>query len=149
MEQVRRKVGSSGYVSALWLLIALFCLRVIGQLVQAISPVSWLPPLTVWQGSALPYEALLAIQVAIIFAMLCIATRHAAGTVQRRRRLGNWLLFAGAIYFLGMVGRLIIGLADWSDKPWFNRPIPAFFHLILASYVLLLAAFHLNWLRKE
>lgn len=149
MERVRRKVRSSAYVSALWLLIALFCLRVTGQLIQAISPVSWLPPLTVWQGSALPYEALLAIQVAIIFAMLRIVTRHAAGAVQRRPRLGNWLLFAGAVYFLGMAARLIIGLADWSEYPWFHRPIPAFFHLVLASYVLLLAAFHLNWLSKE
>lgn len=149
MERVRQRISSSAYVAALWFLVLLFCMRVLGQLIQAVYQVPWLPPLAVWQGSTVPYGVLLTIQAAIIIAMLIITRRHAAGIVQRRPRLGSWLLLAGAIYFLGMAARLIIGLAGWSGDPWFYRPIPAFFHLVLASYVLLLAAFHLNWLSKE
>lgn len=145
MEGVRRTVCSSAYVAVLWLLILVFCLRVAGQLTQVLYPVAWLPPLAVWQGSAIPYPLLLASQVAIIMAMSLVALKHAAGSVQRRPRLGSWLLLAGSVYFLVMAGRLIVGLADWSEDPWFQRPIPAFFHLVLASYVLLLGAFHLNW----
>jgi hypothetical protein len=48
-----------------------------------------------------------------------------------------------------MALRLIIGLTGWSEAPWFQRPIPAFFHLVLAAYLLVLAAFHLDWLGGE
>lgn len=149
MEGERLIVRSSAYVAALGLLIFIFSLRVIGQLIQVLSPVPWLPPLPAWQGSTIPYPLLLAFQAAIVMVMLFVAGRHAWGKVQRRPRLGNWLLLGGSVYFLGMALRLIIGLADWSDAPWFQRQIPAFFHLVLATYLLLLAAFHLDWIGKE
>lgn len=149
MEGDSRTVRSSAYVTALWVLVFLFCLRVVGQLVQVLSPVAWLPPLSAWQGSKLPYAILLACQLVIIFIMICVSRRHASGSVQRRTSLGKWLLFWGAFYSLAMAARLIIGLADLSGHVWFHKPIPAIFHLVLASFVLLLAAFHLNWIKRE
>lgn len=149
MERVRQTVCSSVYVAALWFLVLIFCLRVIGQLVQTVSPVSWLPPPAAWQGSAFPYPILLASQLVLIVVMSLVARRHATASVPRRTSLGKWLLLAGSVYFLVMAGRLLAGLADLSADPWVQRTIPAFFHLVLASYVLLLAAFHLNWLSRE
>ncbi len=148
MEVVGKKDRSSAYATALWVLVFLFCLRVIGQLIQLLSPVAWLPPLSAWQGSKLPYSILLACQLVIIFLMFRVSGRHASGSVQRRPRLGKWLLFVGGVYFLTMAARLVIGLADLSGNVWFHRPIPAFFHLVLASFVLLLAAFHLNLINR-
>lgn len=149
MEGDRRTARSPGYVTALWFLIFLFFLRIVGQLIQTVHPVVWLPPLTAWQGSTLPYTALLASQLATIIALTLVARRHAAGEARRNHRLGGWLLLAGLVYFLGMTGRLVIGLADLTEQPWFHQPVPAGFHLVLASFVLILAAYHLNWLNME
>ena len=149
MEGDSRTLGSSAYVIALWGLVFLFCLRVAGQLIQVLSPVAWLPPLPAWLGSTLPYAVLFVSQLAIIFLMFRVSRRHASGFVQRHSSLGKWLMFGGAFYFLVMAARLVIGLADLSGPAWFHRPIPAFFHLVLASFVLLLAAFHLNWIKRE
>lgn len=149
MEGVRRNVGSSAYVAALWLLILVFSLRVAGQLIQVLFPVAWLPPLSAWQGSSIPYPLLLLSQAAIVLAMLIVAKKHAKGEAQPRASLGVRLLLIGAVYFLAMAARLVIGLAGWSETPWFQRPIPAFFHLVLATYLLMLAAFHLDWLGRE
>lgn len=149
MEGKRPIDRSSAFVAALWLLTFMFCLRVAGQLIQVVSPVPWLPPLAAWQGSEIPYPLLLISQTAIVMAMLYVAVRHASTEVRRRPRLGSWLLLGGSVYFLGMALRLIIGLAGWSEAPWFQRPIPAFFHLVLAAYLLVLAAFHRNWLDRR
>lgn len=148
MEGIRRTDRGSAYVTALWVLTILFCLRVAGQLIQVVSPVEWLPPLPAWQGSKLPYTALLTSQLVIVFLMLRVVLRHASGSAEHRPRVGKWLLFWGAIYFLIMVVRLIIGLAGLSGHVWFHKPIPAIFHLVLASFVLLLAAYHLSWIKR-
>lgn len=149
MEGISRTVRIPIYVTVLRILLLLFCLRVVGQLVQVVSPVAWLPPLSAWQGSKLPYPVLLALQLVIIFLMFRGIRRHASGSSRRRPHLGKWLLFLGAAYFLVMAARLIIGVTDFSGHPWFHRPIPALFHLVLASFVLLLSAFHLNWINRE
>jgi uncharacterized protein len=137
------------YVVILWSLGLLFFLRVIGQLIQQTNSVAWLPQLGAWQGSSLPYGFLLSSQLFILAVMLRIAQQHSRGCVQKNTSKGKWLLVFGALYFVGMAGRLVIGIADLSMHPWFQKFIPAFFHLVLATFVLLLAAFHLNLIDKN
>jgi hypothetical protein len=137
------------YVVILWSLGLLFFLRVIGQLIQQINSVAWLPQLGAWQGSSFPYGFLLFIQLIILAVMLRIAQQHSRGYVQKNTSKGKWLLTFGALYFTGMAARLVIGIADLSMHPWFHKFIPAFFHLVLAVFVLLLAVFHLNLIGKN
>jgi hypothetical protein len=41
-----------------------------------------------------------------------------------------------------MLLRLILGLTLLSSVSWFATPIPAFFHLVLASIVLVIGHYH-------
>ena len=69
-----------------WLLLltGLFTLRVVGQLVQAVGPFPFLPPFDAFQGSTLPYGALLAAQVVIIAAQVEFARRVRNDTIRPR-----------------------------------------------------------------
>lgn len=141
--------ASPPYLAILWVLIFLFLLRTIGQLIQYSSPVEWLPRLEAWQGSTLPYGLLLFSQLIILAVMIRITFQHASGCVRKSASKGKWLLALGAVYFAVMASRLFIGLAHLSTHPWFYKFIPAFFHLVLATFVLLIAGFHMNWVARD
>ena len=125
----------------LGLFTALFALRVAAQLVQYVSPTRFLPPFEAWQGSGLAYPVLLASQLTILAAMV-----WGTGAVRRRPRVrktvGRWLIALGAVYFGSMAVRLVLGLTVLSDLAWFAKPLPALFHLVLASYVLALGHYY-------
>lgn len=125
----------------LGLFTALFALRVAAQLVQYASPTRFLPPFEAWQGSGLAYPVLVASQLTILTAMV-----WGTGAVRRRPRVrktvGRWLIALGAVYFSSMAVRLVLGLTVLSDLAWFAKPLPALFHLVLASYVLTLGRYH-------
>ena len=140
---------AGGKLHATWLigLSALFLLRVLGQLIQVLYPVGFLPSLESWQGSSIPYGVLLGIQLAIIALVLLIARRIHLGRVIPNRRIGAILLILGAVYFTVMLARLVLGLTVLSGHPWFAKPIPAFFHLVLAGMVLTIGHYH--WRRRS
>lgn len=125
----------------LGLFTALFALRVAAQLVQYASPTRFLPAFEAWQGSGLAYPVLVASQLTILTAMV-----WGTGAVRRRPRVrktvGRWLIALGAVYFSSMAVRLVLGLTVLSDLAWFAKPLPALFHLVLASYVLTLGRYH-------
>lgn len=143
------KIERGTFVVFLWLLTILFVLRVLGQFVQSIAPVSWLPEFGRWHGSATPYWLLLAIQLAIIVIMARAIFKYGSRMVVARRTKGKWLLAFGAVYFASMAIRLAIGLVDPASSPWFQKTIPAFFHLVLSSFVLLIGAYHMNWVAGD
>lgn len=130
------------HAALLWSLSALFALRVAAQLVQFVSSVPMLPAFDAWQGSGLDYPVLLASQLAILVIMI-----RGAIWVARRApgfpRVGVWLLALGSVYFAAMAARLVLGLTVLEHVPWFAKPLPAAFHLVLAGYVLTLAHYHL------
>lgn len=125
----------------LWALLVLFSVRVLAQLVQHLHPVSWLPAFERWQGSALPYPVLLASQLAIVCCAAVIARRVGRGGA-RSRRLGGVLLVLGSAYFAVMGARLGLSQSLLDGHPWFGKPLPAFFHLVLAGYILVLGRYH-------
>lgn len=131
----------------LWSLFFLFLCRVLAQLIQYASPVSVLPPFSSWQGSGLSYPVLLGSQILILMVMVWGALGLSRGTVRPRRVIGGWLLVLGSVYFLSMTVRLILGLTVLADYAWFARPLPAFFHMVLASGVLV--AGHYHWTRAK
>src|SRR5437870_1623254 len=63
----------------LWLLLALFCLRVGGQMLVAFAGVTWLPPMEEWFSGLIPYPWLLASQFVIIALFAWIALDMSRG----------------------------------------------------------------------
>lgn len=131
------------YALVLWLLALLFALRVLGQAIQFWTTVPWLPGFESFQGSGLPYRALLLAQALV----LAFAVRHAwrvqRGMVEPRRDRGSVLLWLGGIYLAGSLGRIAVGLVPGASD-WFRAQIPGAFHVVLAGYVLTLGAYHLR-----
>ena len=118
-----------------WGLTALFLLRILAQPLADRIPA--LPPFDAWQGSRLPYPLLLASQLGIL-ALMVWGNLRAPG-LRTQPRLARALTIVGVAYLVTMFVRLGVGLV-WADAPvWFQRPLPAFFHLVLASWVLLMA----------
>jgi hypothetical protein len=130
------------YSRVLWLLLFLFCLRVLSQLVVYFFDVPFLPAFEHWHSASIPYGVLVFSQLIIILIFSRIALQFTRGRVVARHRVGMSLLILGGIYFFTMLARLIIGLAALSEQPWWNKPIPSFFHLDLAIFLIVLGWFH-------
>ena len=132
------------YVVTLSILLALFCFRVLAQLLQRYIDLPFLPPFDSWQSGAVPYSALLASQIVIIIFYGWILRRIVMNRIQPSRRQG-WLFFIiGLIYFLVMVARLVVGLTDFSDHYWFHSYLPTLFHFVLSGYLIVVGCFHLQ-----
>lgn len=134
---------SAAHPVLLWSLTVLFTVRVAAQAVQYASPIRVLQPFEAWQGSGLGYSVLLASQLAILAVMVRGASRISR-RVRTVRRLGVWLVTLGGVYFGAMSVRLVLGLTMLADVSWFSKPLPAFAHLVLASYLITLGHYHLR-----
>lgn len=130
------------YGYALAVLFALFCFRVAAQLLQKLAPVEFLPPFDAWYSGALAYKVLVSFQIIIIAVCLKIVIDFFKGNVSPKRKSGILCLGAGSLYFLVMVYRLVAGLTFAADHYWFSARLPTIFHLVLASFALLLGHFH-------
>jgi hypothetical protein len=125
----------------LWFLTLLFAVRVIGQALQSWWPQSFLPRFDAFQGSGLSYPFLLTAQLIILALMVRAALRVGAGTFHPSRGQIKFLRGFGGIYMAGSVLRIVIGLTVNTAPRWFSTWIPAFFHLVLAAFVITLALY--------
>jgi uncharacterized membrane protein HdeD (DUF308 family) len=132
------------HVLVMGLLTGLFGLRVAGQAVQFWMPQSFLPAFDAFQGSNLSYSTLLLMQLLILALMLRTCLRVSTGMSVPARPFGRGLAWIGGIYMAGSVARLAVGFAVPSAPAWFSTWIPAFFHLVLAGFVLTAAHYHLR-----
>jgi hypothetical protein len=130
------------YAWILWFLTFLFAGRVAGQALQRWSPQSLLPPFHDFQGSHLPYPVLLAAQLLILAGMLRCSWQAQRGTLSAGARVATALLWCGSLYMAASLARLGVGLGLQAAPPWFRAWISGVFHLVLAGFVLALAAFH-------
>lgn len=140
---------SRPYAVVCWVLAAAFAARVIGQALQRTLPQPFLPPADSFQGSALPYGLLLAIQLFILALMLRYAIRLHHGVLRPDRRAGVALASFGGLYMAAALGRIGVGLAVPAAHAWFSAWIPAAFHVVLAAFVVTTAALHLLQSRAE
>lgn len=128
---------------ALWLLTVLFIMRVLGQVIVAIRPQSWLPPM--WQWNLIPYPVLLPIQLAFIAVMAWIDLAFSNDTgiaLVKNPSLGRFLIGFSVVYALVMVVRYVVRMRRRPDQRWFGGTIPIVFHFVLAAYVYLLGGFY-------
>jgi hypothetical protein len=133
------------HLALLIALTAAFLFRVVAQLVQVWWPVGFLPSFESWHTATLPYPLLVAGQLTILMAQAWVIVSIAKGGHLPRRRVGQWLLALGSLYFGFMACRLIAGLTFLRHLPWFHAALPAIFHMVLASFLLVLADLHLRF----
>lgn len=139
------------YALALWILLALFVLRVAGQLLIAVGFGEFLPPWEEWFSGFVPYSQLLASQIVIItlFAKVCIDfTRGRGFFVVPRSWLSVGLLAFGSVYLAIMVVRYVIRMTLYPPERWTGGSIPIFFHWVLASFLLVVGAYHRRSARR-
>ena len=134
--------SSREYAPWLWLLLALFIVRVIAQPIALLTSAPFLPPFESWHSGVIPYPALVGAQLLIIAWLARTAWRFSRGEVFPRYRLGVWMLALGGVYFGTMLVRLVLGLTVLSTNRWFSSLLPTTFHLVLASYLLVYGHFH-------
>lgn len=135
----------------LWALLGLFILRVLGQVIVASFDVGFLPPMKEWYSGLLAYRYLLPAQIVIIVLMTAICMHFSRGRgffVTPRAAFGTPVLYFGYVYFAAMVVRYILRMALVPDARWFGGTIPIWFHMVLASYVILFALYHRARLRE-
>lgn len=123
-------------LTLLWILLALFALRVLGQFLVVAGLAPFLPPIDDWQSGLLPYPVLLASQIVIVVTLATVCVQFSRGKgyfVHPRRWLATPLWIIGWIYAIGMVVRYALLRRD---------AIPVVFHIVLASFLLVVAAHH-------
>jgi ornithine lipid hydroxylase len=132
------------FVVLLTILLALFVFRVLAQFVQALVRVDFLPAFDAWQSGAIPYPALLIGQIVIIGACLVAIRKISDPKHKPDPRAGKIFLALGAVYFFVMLLRLVAGFSFAAEHYWLGARLPAFFHLVLASFLLTLGFYHSN-----
>ncbi|MDP3736278.1 MAG: hypothetical protein Q8R02_02745 [Hyphomonadaceae bacterium] len=131
--------SARGRGHALWLgiLLVAFLVRVGIQLLQSIAPTDALPPFEAWQSGTIPYWSLLVSQAAIIAFTLWAIAGFASGAMKPNALLGRIINWIGIVYFVGAVARFIAGLTVAQGVPFLSAHLPGFFHIVLASMVLI------------
>lgn len=132
----------SAALMGLWLF--LFCSRVAAQGVQLFADLPFLPPFEAWHSALLPYPVLVACQLVLIVVLASAWLRARSGRWVPSRVVGKRCLLLGSLYFSLMALRLVLGLTILGDVRWFTSHLPTLFHLVLASFVLTLARYHLS-----
>jgi uncharacterized protein len=131
----------------LWVLLALFVCRVVGQLIVVMYAPSFLPPMKEWYSGLMPYPYLLPTQILImgLFSRVAVdMTRGVGFWAQPKPMLGMWLRNFGIVYFLSMVVRYALRMSWYPEERWFGGTIPIIFHWVLASYIIVLGCYHLR-----
>jgi hypothetical protein len=127
----------------LWLCTALFILRVGGQILVALRPRRWLPPMEQW--NLIPYPILLPIQLVLIVIMIWINTAFSQSfwvSIAKNQGIDNFLIVFSAVYANVMILRYAVRMGRRPDQRWFGGTIPIVFHFVLAFYLYLLGNFY-------
>ena len=130
---------------AMWLLLGLFVLRVVGQMLVAFVGVTFLPPMDEWYSGLMSYPILLPVQWVIValLSAICIDLSRGRGAFARpNRRAGSVLWWFSVIYFASMVARYVITMTVHPERRWLHDTIPIWFHMVLASYLFILSRYH-------
>lgn len=145
VEHARRDgvLSSDDIAPILWLLTALFALRVAGQVLVLLRAPRWLPPMRDW--NLMSYRLLLPTQLGLLAVMAWIDVSISVDTgppAERTSALGWALIAFSAAYAGAMVVRYAVRMYRRPPARWFGGTIPIVFHVVLASYLFTLGSFH-------
>ena len=124
------------YAAVMGVLLALFLLRVVGQIVVATAAPRWLPPMARWYSGLMPYRYLLPTQMLFLLVMTAMTVSVARGNPPLGTRpvgAGAWVVWASYVYALGMVVRSIRYLMAAPERR--GVLIPIVFHFVLAAFL--------------
>ena len=124
------------YAAVMGALLALFLLRVVGQVVVATAAPRWLPPIARWYSGLMPYRYLLPTQIVFLVVMTAMTVSVARGAPPLGARpagAGTWLVWASYVYALGMVVRSIRYIRAAPERR--GVLIPIVFHFVLAAFL--------------
>ena len=140
----------------LWMLLFVFCCRVLGQALVAFLDVTWLPPMEEWYSGLMVYPLLLPTQLLIIaiYTKVCRDFTQGDGFfVQSRPLFGRGVLWFGYVYLITMILRYIIRMSLYPEARWFGGVIPIFFHWILAAFLIAFGLYHrgrlIHWSQRS
>jgi uncharacterized membrane protein required for colicin V production len=120
----------------LGMLLALFVLRVFGQILAATVAPQWIPPMARWYSGLMPYRYLLPTQLAFVVVMVMIIRQVATGASPlggRAQAAGAWIIWASYVYALGMVVRAVRYALATPERR--GVLIPIVFHFVLAAFL--------------
>ena len=126
----------------LWLLVGLFCLRIIAQLAVYTVDISFLPPFEAWHSGTMPYGLLVFFQAGILLFLTRTALRFLHKQVVTSQRTGVFILIIGSVYFFTMALRMTFGLTVYTESRWFSNYLSTAFHYVLALYLILVGWYH-------
>jgi hypothetical protein len=121
---------------ALWLLVGLFVLRVLGQVLVAFGGVTWLPPMRYWYSGLISYPYLLASQIVMLAGMSKINSDFTRGDgwwARPNSTIGRTAFWFGWLYLSSMILRYAITR---------TLVIPVTLHCVLAIYLILIGRYH-------
>lgn len=133
------------YVTIMWLLLALFVARVVGQILAATTRARWLPPMVRWYSGVMPYRYLLPSQVLItllMVAMIVGVSGEVGALGAPREGLGVVALLASYVYAAGMVWRAVHRAVQPPERR--GVMIPILFHFVLAAFLFVYGSWHLQ-----
>jgi hypothetical protein len=117
-------------------LLALFVLRVLGQVLAATTAPPWLPPMRRWYSGLMPYRYLLPTQIVFVVVMTMMTVAVASDSRSLgglSRTAGAWAVWASYVYALGMVVRAVRYARAAPDRR--GVLIPIVFHFVLAAFL--------------
>ncbi|HXT70106.1 MAG TPA: hypothetical protein VN700_10150 [Vicinamibacterales bacterium] len=129
-------MDAQGLAPYLWICTALLVYRVAGQLIVATLAPSWLPPMERWQSGLVPYWFLLMSQAVVLYLMFSISidfTRGRGYWVEPHASLGAIAYCWSYLYAAAMLVRSTTRM---------RRPIPIFFHTVVAAFQWTFGLFH-------
>lgn len=125
----------------LWICIALFFARVVGQIEVLLLAPDWLPPMSAWYSGLLPYPILLPAQIGLLMLMCALVIRTRPAESRTGFAPGPavriWRVLA-IVYFLVMAVRLALCIHRYGRDFYLNGAIPVAFHWVLALFLALM-----------
>jgi hypothetical protein len=129
----------------LWILAALFALRVAAQPLALVVDAPILPRFESWHNGLLPYPLLLGAQLLILAWLVTTAYRVSHAAVQPSRLFGRLVIGVAGVYGMTMLTRLLPGATVIREVRWFASPVPTVFHLVLAGYLFIYGRVHYRY----
>jgi hypothetical protein len=129
-------MSATSYAIVMGILLALFLMRVLGQVLAATVAPAWLPPMARWYSGLMPYRYLLPTQLLFVIVMTALTigvARQSAPLGTKSPAVGSVLVWASYIYALGMVVRSIRYVRATPERR--GVLIPIIFHFVLAGFL--------------
>ena len=133
----------------LTILLLLFCFRVAAQLLQKIWDIPLLPEYDTWHSASISYSTLLLSQLIIILLSVVVIMRINQDSYRAHPVRCKIMLWLGWIYFLFMLIRFVLSITVMQSHSWFGATMPAFSHMVLAGFLIVLGEYEKSQLNAQ